>query len=182
MYVSRSKHRNQCRRCHRRSKKGSKRPRRRQLLTNQSWDRFLQDGVLRRWQTSIDSTKSSASFCWKERAVKENLDPEDHGKQAFAIPVDVCPSVADLSKSFKERRNITSYRKRRVHEKSFKNFPKTKKPYVSQVNRFKWLQYLRRYLHWTVDQWKNKISFGLTNHNLFSAAKAANTICLASLQ
>ena len=31
---------------------------------------------------------------------------------------------------------------------------KTKKPYVSQVNRRKRLQFARRYRHWTVDQWK----------------------------
>ena len=75
-------------------------------------------------------------------------------------PLDVCPSVADLSKSLKERTSTQISPltvQRRLHEKNFKKFPKTKKPYVSQVNRRKRLQFARRYRHWTVDQWKKII-------------------------
>ena len=45
----------------------------------------------------------------------------------------------------------------RLHEKRFKKFPKGKKPYVSQINRRKWLQFAKRYLHWTVDEWKTTV-------------------------
>ena len=65
-------------------------------------------------------------------------------------PFDVCPSVADLSKSLKERTSTQISPRtvqRRLHEKNFKKFPKTKKPYVSQVNCRKRLQFARRYRH-----------------------------------
>ena len=53
-------------------------------------------------------------------------------------PVDVCLSVADLSNSLKERTGThISPRtvQRRLHEKNFKKFPKTKKPSLVDVSK-----------------------------------------------
>ena len=70
------------------------------------------------------------------------------------------PKRPDPSNPSKERTgtHISPQKvQRRLHEKNFKKFPKTKKPYVSQVNRRKRLQFARRYRHWTVDQWKKVV-------------------------
>ena len=101
-------------------------------------------GSGRPWETSIRADR----FLIREATRERN-------------PVDVCPSVTDLSNSFKERTGThISPRtiQRRLHEKNFKKFPKTNKPYVSQVNRRKQLQFAKPYLHWTVD---HKFSLGL---------------------
>ena len=149
-------------------KKGRKRPRRRQLETNKSWYRFVPDEVLRRWMTSIERAERHGT--WSGTPRKTSIR-----KDRFLIreatrernPVDACPSVTDLSKSLKQRTStqispLTA--QGRLHEKNFKKFPKTKKPYVSQENRRKQFLFARSYLHWTLTN--RKRSSGLTNHHL----------------
>ena len=70
--------------------------------------------------------------------MKENLDPEDHERQALAKiglireatkehnPIDVCPNVADLSKTLEDRTSTQISPRtvqRRLYEKNFKKFP-----------------------------------------------------------
>ena len=75
-------------------------------------------------------------------------------------PSEVCPSAADLSGSLKERTSTEISRRtvqRRLHERNFKKCPKTKKPYVSSVNRRKRVNFAKRYRAWTVDEWKKVV-------------------------
>jgi transposase len=69
----------------------------------------------------------------------------------------VCPSMADLSEALKDRTSTQISRQtvqRRLHERNYKKCLKTRKPFVSSVNRLKRLKFAKLYHHWTVDQWK----------------------------
>ena len=191
MYVSQSKNRNQCKRCHQRSKKGRKRPRRRQLETNKSCDCFVRDRVLNKKVAD----KYGLGYSWAWKVCKRLLEGESGERMSgsgrprktsicedrFLIreatrernPIDVCPCVPDLSKSLKEQTSTQISPRtvqRRLNEKNFKKFPKTKRPHENQVNRRKRLQFARCYLHWAVAM-HGKRSSGLTNNHLCSAAK-----------
>ena len=75
-------------------------------------------------------------------------------------PSDVCPRTADLSESLTGRTSTQISRRtaqRRLHERNYKKCLKTRKPFVSSVNRRKRLKFAKRYRHWTVDQWKKVV-------------------------
>ena len=70
-------------------------------------------------------------------------------------PSEVCPSTSDLSESLKDRTSTQISRRtaqRRLHERNYKKCLKTKKTFVSSVNRRKLLKFAKIYRHWTVDQ------------------------------
>ena len=92
--------------------------------------------------------------------MKENLDPED--------------SLKERAGTHASPRTV----QRCLHEKNFKKFLKTKKPYVSQVNCRKRLQCSSRYLHWTVDEWKKDV---WSDESPF-VLRCQRRSCLASLQ
>ena len=73
---------------------------------------------------------------------------------------DNCPSTADLSESLKDRKSPKISRRtaeRRLCERNYKKYLKTRKSFVSTVNRGKRVQLAMRCRHWTVDQWKNVV-------------------------
>ena len=85
----------------------------------------------------------------------------------------VCPSTGDLSESLKACTSTQISRRtaqRRLHERNYKKCLKTRKPFVSNVNRRKRLKFAKLYRHWTVDQWKKVVwsdesPFGLRCQN-----------------
>ena len=73
---------------------------------------------------------------------------------------DNCPSTVDLAESLKDRTSTKISRRtaqRRLHERNYKKCLKTRKPFVSTVNRRKRFHFAKRYCHWTFDQWKNVV-------------------------
>ena len=63
---------------------------------------------------------------------------------------DNCPSTADFAESLKERTSTKISRRtaqRRLHERNYKKCLKTRKPFVSTVNRRKRVQFAKRYCH-----------------------------------
>ena len=85
MYFSYSKHPNQCRRCHQRSKKGRKRLRRREL-ENQQILGSLRAG----WSAKKVADEYRLSYSWAKKLCKRLLEGESgerkpgSGRQAFA--------------------------------------------------------------------------------------------------
>ena len=68
-------------------------------------------------------------------------------------PSEVCPSTGDLSKSLKDRTSTQISRltaQHRLHERNYKKCLKTRKPFVSSVNRRKRLKFAKLYRHRTV--------------------------------
>ena len=76
-------------------------------------------------------------------------------------PSGVCPSTGDLSESLKHRTSTPQLSRRtaqrRLHERNYKKCLKTRKPFVSSVNRRKRLKFAKLYRDWTVDQWKKVV-------------------------
>ena len=68
-----------------------------------------------------------------------------------------CPTVGDLAKALRERstKKISGITvQRRLRERNIKKCAKTKKPFVSTVNRRKRVEFARRHRDWTIEEWK----------------------------
>ena len=67
-----------------------------------------------------------------------------------------CPRAHDVAEELTERGTQISERtvRRRLREKGFKKCVKTKKPFVNSRNRAIRLKFARKYVNWTVEQWK----------------------------
>lgn len=70
---------------------------------------------------------------------------------------EVCPTAGDLAKPLMERSSTKispTTVQRRLRGRNIKKCAKTKKPFVSAVNRRKRVEFARRRRDWTIEEWK----------------------------
>ena len=84
---------------------------------------------------------------------------------------EVCPTAGDLAKALTERSSTKIYPttvQRRLRGRNIKKCAKTKKPFVSAVNRRKRVEFARRRRDWTIEE---------SNHPIASEVKPKMAEC-----
>lgn len=131
------------------------------------------------WSAKKIAAEFSLSYSWAKKLCRR-LKNGDNGERKFGSgrprkttpredrylvnealktrdSAEVCPTADDLAQALRERSSTkisASTVQRRLRERNIKKCAKTKKPFVSAVNRRKRVEFARRHRDWTIEEWE----------------------------